>query len=260
MRETSYGVPGGDMANERLRSTIAAAGQSYESVAGHVGVDPKTVERWILRGRLPHRTHRWKTAELLGKDEAYLWPAVLDDVRTQAASDAEFVRLYPTRGAVPASLWRALVDDARDSIDLLAFAGLFLGDTNADLAELLRQRGEAGVRVRILLGDPDGDAIERRGEEEQIGRGMAERARLALAHLRPALGAPNIELRLHNATLYNSIYRSDATMLINTHIYGSGAPLNPVLHLQRVAGGRMFDTYQQSFERVWDAAAVTPPH
>lgn len=238
------------MANERLRSTITAAGQSIDSVADHVGVDPKTVERWVLRDRVPHRRHRWKTAELLGKDEAYLWPAILDDARTQAASDAELVHLYPTRSMVPAGLWRSLLE-ARDSLDLLAYAGLFLADTNADLGRELRRLGESGVRVRVLLGDPASDAIRRRGEEEKIGSAMAGRAQLALNALVPAMGAPGVEVRLHQTTLYNSIYRSDATMLVNTHIYGSPAAHNPVLHLQRVAGGRLFDTYQRSFEAVW---------
>jgi hypothetical protein len=84
---------------------------------------------------------------------------------------------------------------------------------------------------------------------------MAERIRIVLRYVAAAIDAPGVEIRLHETTLYNSIYRSDATMLVNTHVYGSGAPANPVLHLQRVAGGRIFDTYQHSFERVWDGAA-----
>ncbi len=60
------------MPNERLRSTIAAADVTPDLVARAVGVDPKTVERWITKNRLPHRTHRWRAAKLLGQDEAYL--------------------------------------------------------------------------------------------------------------------------------------------------------------------------------------------
>ncbi len=61
-------------------------------------------------------------------------------------------------------------------------------------------------------------------------------------------------MRLHETILYNSIYRSDSTMLVNPHVYGSGAPFNPVIQLQRVPGGRMFDHYQASFDKVWDVA------
>lgn len=57
------------MANERLRAAIATAGLTIEDVAARAEVDPKTVERWIRLGRLPHRAHRFATAKLLGRDE-----------------------------------------------------------------------------------------------------------------------------------------------------------------------------------------------
>ena len=97
------------MPNERLRHAIAATGLTLGEVAGKVEVDPKTIERWIAKDRVPHRSHRWAVASLLGSDEAYLWPGLIDDGRTQSASLAEFVYLYPHRGAVPAALWSALV-------------------------------------------------------------------------------------------------------------------------------------------------------
>src|SRR5262245_24993512 len=93
------------MANERLRSCISGSSLSISDVAVQVGVDPKTVERWITRGRTPHRGHRWATAALLGTDEAYLWPDIINDQRTISASQAEFVELYPHRGAIPRELW-----------------------------------------------------------------------------------------------------------------------------------------------------------
>jgi hypothetical protein len=34
-------------------------------------VDAKTVERWITRGRVPYRKHRFDVATFLGVDEAY---------------------------------------------------------------------------------------------------------------------------------------------------------------------------------------------
>jgi transcriptional regulator with XRE-family HTH domain len=158
------------MSNERLRSSITAAGLSLESFAAHIGVDPKTVERWISKERTPHRAHRWKAAQALGRDEAYLWPEVLDQPRTQAASEAEFVHLYPHRGAVPKDLWRELVADARDSLDVLAYAALFLPDSDPDFADKLVAKAADGVRVRVLLGDREADAVLRRGLEEAVWR------------------------------------------------------------------------------------------
>jgi hypothetical protein len=84
------------VANERLRGCITGARLTIAEVATQVGVDPKTVERWIVLGRVPHRSHRWATASLLGTDEAYLWPELADERRTQAASTSELVTLTPT--------------------------------------------------------------------------------------------------------------------------------------------------------------------
>lgn len=242
------------MANERLRGSIAAAGLTLDEVAAEVKVDPKTVERWITQERAPHRTHRWKTAQLLGKDEAYLWPQVLKDKRTINASEAEMVKLYPHRGAVSHEFWQSLMTNANDSIDMLVYAGLFMPDNNPELAQTLIDKAKSGVRIRILLGDPDGNAVVRRGEEEHTGSGMAERIRMAMIMLEPAINSPDVYFRLHDTTLYNSLFRSDETMMVNMHIYGIAAVNAPVMHLQRIPGGRMFTTYQACFERVWDEA------
>jgi hypothetical protein len=244
------------VANERLRSCITGARLTISDVAAQIGVDPKTVERWIVPGRVPHRSHRWATASLLGTDEAYLWPKLADERRTQAVSAAELVTLYPNRGAVPGPLWRSLLDGAADRIDVLVFAGLFLPDGYPEVAKLLAAKAEQGVKIRLALGDPDSDAVRRRGEEERIGEGMAARVRLGLLYLQDAISAPGVELRFHATALYNSIYRFDDDMLVNAHVYGAPAAHSPVLHLRHLPGGRLFDHYQASFERVWKQAAA----
>ena len=244
------------MANERLRSCITGARLTIADVAAQVGVDPKTVERWIAPGRVPHRSHRWATASLLGTDEAYLWPEIADDRRIQAASAAELVTLYPNRGAVPGALWRSLLDGAAHRIDVLVFSGLFLPDGYPEVAKLFAAKAEEGVKLRLAMGDPDSDAVRRRGEEERIGDGLAARVRLSLVYLRDAIGTPGVELRFHATTLYNSIYRFDDDMLVNAHVYGAPAAQSPVLHLRRLPGGRLVDHYQASFERVWDQASA----
>ncbi len=245
------------MANERLRSTIAAAQLTTADVAAKVGVDPKTVERWIATGRVPHRSHRWATASLLGTDETYLWPEAVDERQARSASEAELLSLYPHRGAVPPQLWRGLIEAAIDRIDILVFSGLFLPDGYPEMAKALASKAEHGTKVRLAFGDPDSDAVRLRGQEERIGDGLAARVRLSLTYLEEAFGAPGIELRLHTTTLYNSIYRFDDDMLVNTHVYGAPAAQSPVLHFRRLPGGRLFDHYQRSFERVWELGS--PP-
>ncbi len=248
------------MPNERLRSQIAVANMSLADVAANVGVDPKTVERWITTGRVPHRTHRWKTAALLGSDEAVLWPEVADAARTRAASAAELVQLYPTRSAVPPALWGALLGAAAERVEVLVYAGLFLVDgAYPELPEALAQKARGGAAVRLALGDPGGDAVRLRGREEGIRDGLAARVRMSLAYLTPALGTAGVQARLHDTTLYASLYRFDDDMLVNTHVYGAPAAQSPVLHLRRVPGGRMFDHYATSLDRVWASARSLTP-
>jgi hypothetical protein len=246
------------MPNERLRSSIIAANLSIIDLATHVGVDPKTVERWVTKARIPHRTHRWATASLLNTDEAYLWPDVLDDVRIRSASEAEFLHLYPHRGALPPSLLPTLFERATDAIEVLVYSGLFLPDSYPDLAGMLMVKASTGTKVRILAGDPDSAAVARRGDEEGIGDGLAARIRLSLGYLALALEIPGVDIRLHATTLYASVYRLDEDMLVNIHTYGAPAAHNPVIHLRRVPGGRLFGHYLASFDRVW--ATANPVH
>ena len=242
------------MTNERLRGAILAAGLTLDDVADRIGVAPKTVERWVTTSRLPHRVHRAAVAKLLNVDEGYTWPVVVQDPHTQSASRAELVDFYPSRSAVPHELWRQLPDQAVECFDFLAFAGLFMPEQTDAFVPRLVKKAENGVRVRILIGDPDGNAVAVRGSEEDVGDGMAQRARLCLRYFRGTAEVKGLQVRLHNTTLYASIYRADNVALVNTHVYGSTAAQNPVLHLQRVPGGRVFDNYLQSFDTIWASA------
>jgi hypothetical protein len=46
-------------------------------------------------------------------------------------------------------------------------------------------------------------------------------------------------------------------MLINQHIYGTYGHLAPILHLRRMDGADLFDTYMRSFELVWNEESWT---
>jgi hypothetical protein len=133
---------------------------------------------------------------------------------------------------------------------VLVFAGLFLPDGHADFVALLRQKTQAGVKIRYLLGDPDSDADALRGHEEGIADGLAARIRITLTYLAGLRDVAGAELRLHTTALYNSIYRFDGQMLINAHVYGAPAAHSPVIHLRETEGG-LFGHYAASFERVW---------
>ena len=242
------------MSNERLRSALFDSGITYEQLSEHVRVDPKTVERWISQARVPHRNHRLQVAALVGRDEVFLWPSTKGDPRSLAASEAEFVGLYPNRGSVGAEVWEGLIDRSTVQIDLLAFAASFLHDAVPEFNERLADKARHGVRIRLLFGDPDSRAVALRGDEEGIGDLLTARCRLTWNYYAPLLAEPGVEARRHGSTLYNSLFRFDDTVLVNAHSLGAPASHSIVMHLQKVAGGRLFAHYLTGFEATWDGA------
>ena len=108
--------------------------------------------------------------------------------------------------------------------------------------------------MRILIGDPNSEEVAQRGKDEGIDVDMAARCRNTIVLYQPLREIDGIEFRLHSTILYNSIYRADDQVLVNTHVYATPASHAPVLHLRKVAGGDMVSTYIRSFERVWDEA------
>jgi hypothetical protein len=237
--------------NERLRQALLDADLTLDDLAAEVCVDPKTVERWITRARVPHPANRAKAARALGLDESVQWPE-LEEARSRAVITSAVLRVYPDRGAVPPGSWWEFISSAKEHIDVLVYAGLFLTDGRADVTTLLQRKAEEGIRIRLLLGDPESEAVARRGAEEQVGIGMQSRIELSMKYLAPTFGVPGLDVRLHATTLYNSIFRFDDDLLVNMHAYGAVASTSPVMHVRRVAGGRLFPHYMESFERVWD--------
>jgi transcriptional regulator with XRE-family HTH domain len=241
------------MPNERLRALLLERRETPGTLAEAVQVDAKTVERWITKGRVPYRSHRYAVAAFFGVDESYIWPDALDRDQVAAVSESEIVAIYPHRWAVPRDTWGHLFGHAEREIGVLIYSGMFLAE-DIGIQRLLAERARAGVRVRILLGDPDSPNVSERGRTEGIDEGMAAKARNAIVLFRPLLAEANAEIRLHDTVLYNSIFRADDQLLVNTHIFGTMANNAPVFHLRKIPGGEMANTYLDSFERVWERA------
>jgi transcriptional regulator with XRE-family HTH domain len=248
------------MANERLRGAIIESGMTLEQVAEWLGVSAKTVERWINDPkRQPYRRFKYATASLLQREMSYLWPEERTSAEVTEAGNAELIKLYPHRSVVPNRLWTQLYAGAQRSFDVLVYSGFWLTE-DATFHQVVKEKSAADIPVRFMLGDPDSAAVAVRGADEGIGGAMAGKIRNALVNYAPLFGLPGVEFRLHSTTLYNSLYRADDQMLANGHLYGVGAYMAPVLHIQRVAGGELFDAYAESIERVWEGARpITSP-
>ncbi|WP_371516559.1 XRE family transcriptional regulator [Kitasatospora sp. NBC_01300] len=244
--------------NERLRSVLAQRGVSPESLAAACEVDPKTVGRW-LSGRVPHPRHRFVAAQHLRVEETLLWPVLRPRTGRPPTVGIELVGTYANRASVPREMWLSLLQEAKTQIDVLVFSGTFFAQTNPHVARMLAERAAAGVRVRLCFGDPMGKAAAVRGREEGIGDTLAAKIRASLTYYRSLPAKAGCEVRLHDTTLYNSLFRYDGDLLLNPHVWGQPASANPLLHLKRVDPMGWFDNYAQSFEAVWGSAKPWTP-
>ncbi len=208
-------------------------------LAEAVQVDAKTVERWIVAGRVPYRKHRYTVAAFFGVDESYIWPDALDQDQVAAASESEIVAVYPYRWAVPRDAWGHLFGHAEQEIGMLVYSCISSPKTRRP--PRVRRRAErcAGPDPARRSGQP---ACGRARTSEGIDEAMPAKVRSAIAMFRPLQAVENVEIRLHGTILYNSIFRGDDQLFVNTHIYGTMANNAPFFHLRKIAGGAMAST------------------
>lgn len=229
------------------------------SLAEACEVDPKTVARW-LSGRVPHPRHRFRAAQYLRVEETFLWPVL--QPRGGHYGDglgSDLAGTYPDRASVPRETWLTLLREAQQHIDVLVFSGTFFAQTNPRVASMLADRAANGAHVRLCFGDPHGQAVAVRGREEGIGDTLAAKVRASLTYYRPLLAKERCEVRLHDTTLYNSLFRYDDDLLVNPHIFGQPASANPVLHLKHRSATGWFASYAESFDAVWARARRWTP-
>jgi transcriptional regulator with XRE-family HTH domain len=237
--------------SEILRRAFAETGVREQDVAQLLGVDAKTVRRW-LEGRRPYPRHQTALANLLGIDQTTIWRNEVPSPRQTQYGGADLEGSYAHRWAVPREVWQWLFSQAQEEIGILVYSGLFLAE-DVGLLRIIKEKARAGVSVRILLGDPDSPHVAARGADEGVEDAMAARVRNSIVLYRP-LQAVGIEIRLHATILYASLYRADDDVLINSHVYGIPASNAPVFHIRNSGPEDVASVYADSFERVWASA------
>lgn len=238
------------MTNERLRSAIYSAGLTLDQVSDQIEVDPKTIERWISKGRLPHRANRERLARALDVDQADIWPGLATSPHDIMRDANQVVSTYSSRSSISSEFWECLINRAQRHIDILAFAGSFLHDALPNFVEHLEARASDKVRVRLLFGNPDATAVAIRGQEEGIGDSLRDRCQLTWKYLRPLQQVDGVQMRMHECTLYQSLFIFDDELLVNQHTYGLPASRSPVVHIRSLQSP-LGVTYSSAFEAVW---------
>lgn len=228
--------------NETLLRALVQARLSEEDVAANLQVDPKTVRRW-LEGRTPYLRHRWALVALLGLDEADIWP----QLGTGRSRPEEVRAIYPHSGSIPRKVWQEFFRSARQGINVLADSKPFPADDQGTLA-ILRDRAEAGIRVRVCLHAPD--SSETKQALISINDTLARRKQSG--HNSP------VEIRLHHITLHNTIYRADAELIIGQRAFAIPPSVAPALHLRENDTSEVVATYLESFDSAWaDSEPIT---
>lgn len=235
--------------NERLADAMRRRRVTSEGAAEVLGVDPRTIDRWVQdRGRIPRASSRDTLASMLDVPVGTLWPSV----HLGPSMTGDVLAVYSTRSAMPRGNLMALLAQAERNVDVLALAAVWLWDSVPDFGPTLAAKAAAGVNVRVCLGDPEGDACRLRGEEEEVGSLLGARSRLAINAAERWLVNSPASLRLHDATLYATILRFDNIVLLNWHLFGIPAAEAPLLHLRRAEANGMTETALRSFENVWE--------
>ena len=231
--------------NETFCHALLQAGLNEEDVAARLGVDTKTVRRWIEGRALPYRRHRWALAALLSTAETDLWP----QLRSAQSRPEELVAIYPHLGTVPREVWLRLFGSAQHDISLLDHRERPLA-ADRDVARALAEKVRAEITVRICLAESGDAEISARRDPSTPTADLHN----ALELYAPLRQSGNVEIRMHQKAPYSFIYRADDQLLVAQRAYAIPAEHAPVLHLQRTPDGNMFTAYLESFERTWAEA------
>jgi hypothetical protein len=154
---------------------------------------------------------------------------------------------------VPREAWLSLVGSAEQESGILAENGLFLA-REPGVLNVLADWARDVLRVRICLRDPDRSVTAEHSAEEGISEVATTGIREALGLFGQLRDCGGVEIRLHRAVLYNSIYQAGDQLLVSQHAYGIPDERAPVLYLRSADDGDLVATYLDAFERIWTDA------
>ncbi len=221
------------MASDNLKTTLQRAGLTAEQFAEIIGVDPKTVQRWVA-GRTPYPRHRATVARALNTTEHELWP---DDVPPPSGASA------PDHHA-PASVGDVI--------------GAWGQDTDPDVPDLAKFISQAGTHIDLL--DDTSDLLRAPGLASALIDRATNRCQvrvltyLPIRDLQPLIAHKHIELRLSELSPAHALIRADDTMLLSLTLAGENDQPPPLLQLHRQTTAGLFDRLARHLEELWDAS------
>jgi len=183
--------------------------------------------------------------------------------RYQKRSDREILDVYPRRSNVPTEVWDRLISGAKSDITLGGFTNYFFWTERPNFSQTLQEKAAAGVRIRILIGNPDGEVTHRREQIENVPLTLSTRIHITLDELAKIGPLPEIEVRFSEANaeahVSRSIFRFDRDALVCEHIADRLGHGSITFHLRRLQEDGPFDQYAAHFETLWEGGMIVQP-
>jgi transcriptional regulator with XRE-family HTH domain len=244
------------VSNDRLRAALQNAGIDAEQLADAVGVDYKTVQRWIS-GRLPRGRHRAAVAAALGVTERELWPEAAVEPK-DGGGRMELVGAFARSDDVLAPDWKTAITEAGERIDLLDYTLIHILGASG-MPEVLAAKAKAGCQIRLLISYATRARLAEDipldlPYDEDPPAAMVEIAR-SRAIINQLLQLENVQARKFAAPRFNTIVRCDQRMLVTLHLWGTSSQQAPLIHLRQLDHPGLFDQFERHYEHIWQHAS-----
>lgn len=174
------------------------------------------------------------------------------------AAFPEVVRVY----AAQSSARQEIQQQARaaEQLDVLAVRGLGLIGLKDSLlrACLPRDQGGKGLRVRVLLLDPDSDALAQRAAEiGESAESLAGGVRLAETRLRELAGTADVQVYRYGLLPTWRIIRTDSVMFVGAFDAGWEGHESATYKVVETPNGPLYRGFQRMFDAVLKTAERT---
>ncbi|MFG2778865.1 helix-turn-helix domain-containing protein [Streptomyces prunicolor] len=175
------------------------------------------------------------------------------------AAFPEVVRVYAAQNSAAEEIQQQARE--AEELDVLAVRGLGLIGLNDSLlrACLPREQGGTGLRVRILLLDPDSPALAQRAAEiGESAESLAGGVRLAEARLRE-LRADSCDVEAYRYRMLPTwrLIRTDSTMFVSAFDSGWEGHESATYKVMETPNGPFFRGFRRMFEAIIDGAERT---
>ncbi|MFJ6573764.1 helix-turn-helix domain-containing protein [Streptomyces sp. NPDC091292] len=170
----------------------------------------------------------------------------------------EVVRVYAAQNSAAEEIQQQA--RVAQELDVLAVRGLGLIGLNDSLlrACLPRELGGTGLRVRILLLDPDSDALAQRAAEiGESAESLAGGVRLAEARLRALADTCDIQVYRYGTLPTWRLIRTDSTMFVGAFDRGWEGHESATYKVIATPHGPLFRGFRRMFEAVVEGAHRT---